>query len=129
MLRLLGLGLSNPELAERLHVSRKTASHHVSSILTKLGAAQPGRGRRLLSAQRRFVKRRPAGRMGQLPDAPRRTTSHHSANDRLRPPHRRTADARDETFQIPIEVAELYEAKFVPALFAEWSPRLTEVDP
>jgi DNA-binding NarL/FixJ family response regulator len=37
VLRLLGLGLTNPELAERLHVSRKTASHHVSSILTKLG--------------------------------------------------------------------------------------------
>jgi SAM-dependent methyltransferase len=40
-------------------------------------------------------------------------------------------EARDqngaETFQIPIEVAELYEAKFVPALFAEWSPRLTEI--
>jgi ubiquinone/menaquinone biosynthesis C-methylase UbiE len=33
----------------------------------------------------------------------------------------------NETFQIPIEVAELYEAKFVPALFAEWSPRLVEV--
>ncbi len=33
----------------------------------------------------------------------------------------------DETFQIPIEVAELYEAKFVPALFAEWAPRLTEL--
>jgi ubiquinone/menaquinone biosynthesis C-methylase UbiE len=35
--------------------------------------------------------------------------------------------AADETFQIPIEVAERYEARFVPALFAEWSPRLTEI--
>ncbi len=37
VLRLLGVGLSNPEIAQRLHVTRKTASHHVSSILAKLG--------------------------------------------------------------------------------------------
>ena len=37
VLGLLGAGLSNPEIAERLHVSRKTAAHHVSHILTKLG--------------------------------------------------------------------------------------------
>jgi ubiquinone/menaquinone biosynthesis C-methylase UbiE len=36
-------------------------------------------------------------------------------------------DTDTETFQIPIEVAELYETKFVPALFAEWAPRLTEI--
>jgi SAM-dependent methyltransferase len=27
-----------------------------------------------------------------------------------------------ETFQIPVEIAEAYEAKFVPSVFAEWAP-------
>ena len=31
-----------------------------------------------------------------------------------------------ETFQIPIEVAEAYEARFVPAIFAEWAPRILD---
>ncbi|NEE03764.1 methyltransferase domain-containing protein [Phytoactinopolyspora halotolerans] len=31
-----------------------------------------------------------------------------------------------ETFQIPLETAEVYEARFVPGLFAEWAPLLTD---
>ena len=37
VLRLLGEGLTNAEVAERLFISPKTADHHVSAILTKLG--------------------------------------------------------------------------------------------
>ncbi|UGQ44380.1 helix-turn-helix transcriptional regulator [Rhodococcus aetherivorans] len=37
VLDLLARGLTNPEIAGRLFVSRKTVAHHVSHILRKLG--------------------------------------------------------------------------------------------
>jgi DNA-binding CsgD family transcriptional regulator/tetratricopeptide (TPR) repeat protein len=39
VLSLLAAGYSNPQIGEALYISRKTASHHVSRILAKLGVA------------------------------------------------------------------------------------------
>jgi DNA-binding CsgD family transcriptional regulator len=62
VLGLLGEGLTNPEIAARLFLSRKTVAHHVSSILTKLQV----RNRAEAAIQGRLMG---AG-MGQLTDAP-----------------------------------------------------------
>ncbi len=47
VLGLLELGMSNARIAQTLVITEKTAGHHVSHILSKLGRAQPGRGGRL----------------------------------------------------------------------------------
>ena len=37
VLLLLGAGLSNPEIADRLYITRKTVETHVGNLLAKLG--------------------------------------------------------------------------------------------
>src|SRR5262245_52806720 len=37
-----------------------------------------------------------------------------------------TTDRTHETFQLTAEVAEVYEARFVPTFFAQWAPRLLD---
>jgi DNA-binding CsgD family transcriptional regulator/tetratricopeptide (TPR) repeat protein len=51
VLQLLGDGLSNSDLAQRLYLSEKTVGHHVSAVLRKLG--EPTRSRAVAAALRR----------------------------------------------------------------------------
>jgi DNA-binding CsgD family transcriptional regulator/tetratricopeptide (TPR) repeat protein len=50
VLGLLGEGLSTPDIAERLILSRRTVEHHIAAVLRKLG--EPTRGRAVAAATR-----------------------------------------------------------------------------
>ena len=91
VLELLGEGLSNPAIAERLFITRKTVEHHVGSVLSKLELSS--RGEATAYAVRHLT---PAARfrheIGELPDARglrragRLGASHRPSEDRRRRP-------------------------------------------
>ncbi len=64
VLDLLGHGLSNPEISDRLFISRKTVEHHVGNVLAKLGL------RSRAEAAAYADPRETRHRIGDLPDAP-----------------------------------------------------------
>jgi DNA-binding NarL/FixJ family response regulator len=57
VLALIAAGLSNKEIGGRLFITEKTASHHVSSILSKLGVG--GRAEAAAEAVRQGITPRP----------------------------------------------------------------------
>jgi ubiquinone/menaquinone biosynthesis C-methylase UbiE len=63
--------------------------------------------------------------MGQMTDAPARVRRQARAMTSIE--SAAGPQGPTESFQIPVEAAELYEAAFVPGFFAQWAPTLCDV--
>ncbi len=77
VLQLVAQGLTNAEIAARLHLSTKTVGHHVSSVLAKLGVK--GRGEAAAWATRHLRTSVPGERdpkIGNIPVPPRASAAH-----------------------------------------------------
>ena len=100
VLELLGHGLSNPEISDRLYISRKTVEHHVGNVLAKLGLRSRAEAAAYAVALETRRRNREPPRCARRPPAvmvahrrPRRTTHDQDLRrDRRRRPLRRLAD-------------------------------------
>ena len=88
VLRLVARGLSHKQIAEQLVISRKTASHHVEHIYTKIGVSNRAMAA-LFAMKHGLIGRRPreavrppiVAKMGCAPDDRLPTLPHHRRHD------------------------------------------------
>jgi DNA-binding CsgD family transcriptional regulator len=68
VVRLMAMGLTTREIADRLVISTKTADHHVQHIYRKIGASTRGAAA-LFAIENGLLPSEPGVRMGRTPDA------------------------------------------------------------